>query len=68
MENTAGFYNWTGEEMQFSPTSVYFPDGTALVADIRDEFTYPHNGWSWYDSAEEAYAAAGVPMPGTVVE
>lgn len=62
---TAGFYkkNSAGNALNFAPTAVHFPGGSSLEIDKVTEYEYPVNGWSYYESAEVAYAAEGLPMP-----
>lgn len=57
MENTSGFYFNDNGSLVFSPTSVYFPDGTFILADLKDAYQYPVNGWTWFDSEEAARVA-----------
>lgn len=59
---TAGFYKKNGETLHFAPTAVHYPGGSILVAN-HAEYTYPVEGWSYYESAEAAYSAEGLPMP-----
>ena len=58
--NTDGFYN---EEFLYAPNSVFFPDGTSVVKENKLTYTYPVNGWTWFDSIEDAYAAQGKTPP-----
>lgn len=53
--NTAGFYNNKGE---YAARAVYGPT-YVLLAQNKDFYTYPVNGWTWYNSAEEAMQAEG---------
>ena len=58
---TAGFYNIS---CNCAPTFVAGP-GFDLYATEKDTYSYPNHGWTWYNSAAEAYAAAGLPYPPT---
>ncbi len=58
--NTQGFYN---EEFFYAPNSVNFPDGTSLVKEKQETYTYPVNGWTWFDSIEDAYVSQGKTPP-----
>ena len=65
-ENTAGFYSRDTDqatELLYSATSVYFPDGTFVSADHYQEYSYPVNGWRWFDSDVDAYAFWNLAMP-----
>ena len=55
--DTSGFYNKTF--MLRAGKFVYGPTFTLLRAD-KDTYTYPVEGWYWFDSAEEAAAAFDV--------
>ena len=57
--NTSGFYN--KDALLRAGKFVYGP-GFELLADHKDEYTYPVNGWIWFDSAEEASATLEVPL------
>lgn len=51
--NTSGFYKLDGETLLYSPTTVesasYF-----LNAEIHETYTYPIDGWYWFDSLLQA--------------
>lgn len=53
--NTAGFYDSLGN---WGPHFVAGPS-FELFAESKDTYTYPVDGWTWYDSVEEAQAAEG---------
>lgn len=53
--STAGFYNNQGF---WTPHKVSHAD-FELVKDLKDTYTYPVFGWTWYNSVEEAQAAEG---------
>lgn len=53
--NTSGFYNNKGE---YAPNEIYGPS-FVLLAKNKDTYSYPVNGWTWYDSVEEAQQAEG---------
>jgi hypothetical protein len=49
METTSGFYKQNEEgEWMYAPNFVYAPDYTLLKED-KDTYTYPVDGWTWYD-------------------
>ena len=52
----AGFYKLDGEELLHAPNRVTAPDFT-LVKEDRDTYTYPRDGWSWYNTLEDACEA-----------
>lgn len=51
MEDTSGFYklNEVGEWMH-APNFVYGPN-FELIKEKKDEYTYPVEGWVWYDQS-----------------
>lgn len=53
MEDTSGFYkqNEIGD-WEFAPNFVYAPTYTLLRED-KDTYTYPVDGWSWYDTSPD---------------
>lgn len=59
METTAGFYKQNEEgEWMYAPNFVYAPDYT-LLKEEKDTYTYPVDGWTWYD--EQPYVNEEAP-------
>ena len=60
MEDTSGFYkqNEVGEWM-YAPNFVDAPNYT-LERELKDTYTYPVDGWSWYD--EQPYENEKAPI------
>jgi len=56
--NTSGFYNSEGMR---GPNKVISPT-FELTKQLKDTYTYPVSGWTWYDTVEEAQAAEGFDM------
>lgn len=60
--DTSGFYKNDNGMILCGPNFVdagsYY-----LSRDQKDSFTYPYNGWYWFDSEEEAYAFWNLPLP-----
>lgn len=53
METTAGFYKQNEEgEWMYAPNFVYSAE-YELVKDEKDTYTYPVDGWIWYDEHPE---------------
>jgi hypothetical protein len=50
---TAGFYKKDNEELLYAPNIVE-GNGFVLVAQDKDQYEYPVDGWYWFDSEEEA--------------
>lgn len=55
MEDTAGFYKLNEiNEWEFAPNFVYAPKYT-LLKEEKDTYTYPVDGWTWYDTEPIEY-------------
>jgi hypothetical protein len=61
MEDTSGFYKLDGEILLFGPNFVINKD-YELRRETHDQRTYPIDGWSWFDTEEEARAFYGLPQ------
>lgn len=63
METGEGFYKscWDGANLFYAPTSVTAPTFT-LLAEDHATYTYPQDGWSWFDTENAARAAFGLPL------
>lgn len=55
------FYKWDGVQLQ-EVASVYAP-GFTLTIDTRGDFTYPRDGWYWFDTLQAAQRHFGLPSP-----
>lgn len=54
MDDTSGFYKLdVGNVLLFAPNCVYGTD-FCLFRQDHDTYTYPVDGWYWFDSEEEA--------------
>lgn len=53
--NTQGFYKYTDNELFHGPNFVSSPD-YELLAENHEQYTYPVDGWSWFNSELEAKA------------
>lgn len=58
MEDTSGFYKLDGELLH-GPNFVYAPTFT-LLKELNNTYTYPQDGWYWFDSLELAQAFFGI--------
>lgn len=53
-EDTSGFYKLDeSEDILYASYAVYNKDYT-LLKDQKDSFTYPVDGWYWFNTREEA--------------
>ena len=52
----AGFYKLDDEDLLHAPNRVTAPSFT-LVKEDRDTYAYPKDGWSWYNTLEDACEA-----------
>ena len=59
METTAGFYKLEDKNWLYAPNFVYAPDYT-LEKELKDTYTYPAHGWTWYD--EQPYVIEEAPF------
>lgn len=53
--NSSGFYDSEGNWGPHKVTSASYE----LLSELKDTYTYPIFGWTWYESVEEAQAAEG---------
>ena len=49
-----GFYKYDGIDFFYGPTAVYAPTYT-LLAGAHTTYTYPVDGWTWFDDQDTAY-------------
>jgi hypothetical protein len=56
---TSGFYL---SDLTYAPNWVIAP-GYQLLRSAKDSYTYPVEGWYWFDSLEQACAFFDVPVP-----
>lgn len=51
MEDTSGFYKFdeVQQEWYFGPNKV-INTNYELLRELKDTYTYPVDGWSWYDN------------------
>jgi hypothetical protein len=56
---TAGFYKLDGV-LLYAPNYVLNKDYT-LLKEQSDTYTYPVDGWAWYETEAEARSAFGLP-------
>jgi hypothetical protein len=53
MNTEQGFYKFDGDNFIFAPTFVE-GNGFMLISDRKDDYEYPVNGWSWFNTREDA--------------
>jgi hypothetical protein len=41
---------------------IFFPDGTFILSDLHEQYTYPIDGWYWFDSEQQAREFFGLPL------
>jgi hypothetical protein len=60
--NTSGFYKAQGEDLLYAP--IFVQSATyALLRSDRENYLYPVDGWSWFDSKESAYQYHQIAIP-----
>jgi hypothetical protein len=57
--NTSGFYN--ADALLRAGKFVLGPN-FSLLSEQHNDYTYPMNGWYWFDSAEEAATFFDIPL------
>lgn len=53
------FYKKEENEILNGVDTVSAPS-VMLIASAKDEFTYPQDGWYWFDTEDEAYSFFGL--------
>lgn len=61
-----GFYKLDGV-LLYAPNAVYNADYVLYAAD-HESYTYPVDGWYWFDTEAEARAFFGLPPAEVVAE
>ncbi len=56
MDDTSGFYKLDEGQLLYGPNFVSNAN-FELLREIKDEYTYPVDGWHWFDSESEAKKA-----------
>jgi hypothetical protein len=62
MEDTSGFYKNDNGVLLYGPNFVLNKD-YELLRDKYNEYTYPVDGWHWFDTSEQAYTFFGIEPP-----
>jgi hypothetical protein len=57
--DTSGFYKLENNDLLHAPNFVCAP-GFELWREQRETYSYPVDGWSWFDSEEEARTFFGL--------
>lgn len=55
------FYKNDNGQLLAAPNFVYSKDYT-LLAEDKDNYTYPIDGWKWFDTEEEARNEYNIPL------
>ena len=53
------FYKYENEELLSGPM-VTFPDGEMLLLELKDDYTYPVQGWYYFATEQEAKDFFGI--------
>lgn len=51
----AGFYKKEGDGLLYGPNGIYTPT-SSLLKENKDDYTYPIDGWYWFDDEDSAYS------------
>lgn len=60
--NTEGFYKFENDALLHGPNYIIFPDTTEINITEKDEYTYPYNGWYYFNSIFSAKEFFGIPL------
>lgn len=61
MNDTSGFYKKENENtILFAPNFVESSD-CSLYRESKDDYSYPIDGWYWFDSREQAESFFNIP-------
>jgi hypothetical protein len=56
--DTSGFYKFDeGQQLWFFGPNKVINENYVLERELHETYTYPVDGWSWYDQAPESYIA-----------
>jgi hypothetical protein len=61
MEDTSGFYKYQDNELYYGPNFVYGPT-FELLKGVKDTYTYPVDGWYYFDTIEDAKTFFNIPV------
>ena len=53
-QNTSGFYKFQNDEWFYGPNKVINLN-YELHRELKDTYTYPIDGWNWYDTEPTEY-------------
>lgn len=59
---TQGFYKYENGILSYGPNFVLSLE-YELRAESKDEYTYPVDGWHWFNTIEDAYSFFNIPIP-----
>lgn len=57
---TEGFYKYINDQLFCAPNFVE-GNGFLLLKQEKDQYTYPIDGWYWFDSEDEAKTFFSIP-------
>lgn len=59
---SSGFYKYESETLLHGPNFV-LTSNFELRAESKDQHEYPIDGWSWFDTIEDACLFFNIPVP-----
>lgn len=62
-----GFYKNDNGSLLYAPNFVYSKDFSLTVLE-KDTYTYPVEGWTWFETLEEACTFFGIEIPNAQTE
>lgn len=54
MTNSSGFYKLHEDILLYGPNSVE-STGYSMYKESKDDYSYPVDGWYWFDEQQQAY-------------
>lgn len=52
LQDTSGFYKFQNDEWFYGPNKV-INSNYELHRELKDTYTYPVDGWNWYDTTPD---------------
>lgn len=66
MDNTSGFYKYESEVLLYGPTEIAAPHYHLLQQNYA-KYTYPVDGWYWFDTEKQAREFFGLPPIDSII-
>lgn len=67
MKNLSGFYKINSDKNILYASLLVMNKEYTIKKELKDTYSYPIDGWYWFDTEDEAYAFFGIEKPKTEV-